>query len=127
MHIVETQQRHAAQQPTIPAPSAVELRRELAHATPIAPPLIVSPSGPKISPTRPRCFAQKQRTTSSGLRLICTLRSEPLSRITALSLQVLPGAGSLRIVVAIAKVSQLSGDGALHEPTIIVLFHLVCG
>jgi hypothetical protein len=32
VHIVETQQRHAAQQPTTPAPSAVELRRELANA-----------------------------------------------------------------------------------------------
>ena len=32
VHIVETQQRHAAQQPTTPAPSEVELRRELADA-----------------------------------------------------------------------------------------------
>jgi hypothetical protein len=30
--VVETQRRHAAQQPTTPAPSAVELRRELADA-----------------------------------------------------------------------------------------------
>jgi hypothetical protein len=83
VHIVETQQRHAAHQPTTPAPSAVELRRELADANANCAAADRVAKRAKDIADKARCFAQKQRTTSSGLRLIWTpLRSEPLSRIT---------------------------------------------
>lgn len=38
-----------------------------------------------------------------------------------------PDTQPVAIAASLAKVSQLSGDGSLHEPTIAFLFPLVCG